>query len=100
MNQSALTAGALLAGFALFLTARDRLSVYGAVLWGAKPTGTASADKPLDRGTSAPVPSVLTDSSNPMDVLKSFPQLNPQIDAYTKSLTDTLLLGPGGAIAN
>lgn len=37
MNQSALIGGALLAGFALFLAARDRLTVYGSVLWGAKP---------------------------------------------------------------
>lgn len=37
MNQSAILGGALLAGFVLFLAARDRLTVYERVLWGAKP---------------------------------------------------------------
>lgn len=96
MNQSALTAGALLAGFALFLAARDRLSTYGAILWGA---AAPSGDKPLDRGTSKPVPSVLTGQTNPMDVLNTMPQLNPPTDAYTHDLLGTLI-GPGGAIAN
>lgn len=43
MNQSAIIGGALLGGFALFLAARDRLSVYGRVLWGDKPAAHNSA---------------------------------------------------------
>lgn len=34
MNQSSTIAAALLAGFALYLAANDRLKVYAAVLWG------------------------------------------------------------------
>ena len=34
MNQSGTIAAALLAGFVLYLAARDRLKVYAAVLWG------------------------------------------------------------------
>ena len=37
MNQSALIGGTLLAGFALFIASRNRLSVYGRILWGDKP---------------------------------------------------------------
>ncbi len=70
MNQSALVGGALLAGFALFLASRDRLSVYGAVLWGAKPAGGAAPD-PKDAGN---VPA----SPNAPPVLGSLPSLlNP-----------------------
>lgn len=36
MSQSAVIGGALLAGFVLFLAARNRLTVYERVLWGAK----------------------------------------------------------------
>ena len=43
MSQSSWIAAALLAGFMLFLAARNRLSAYTAVLWGAtaapEPTG-------------------------------------------------------------
>lgn len=34
MNQSSFIAGALLAGFVLYLAAKGRLSAYTAVLWG------------------------------------------------------------------
>lgn len=52
MNQSALIGGALLAGFALFITSRNRLSTYGRILWGAKPSthsegGEVSSDVPI-----------------------------------------------------
>ena len=49
MNQSAIIGGALLAGFAMFLASRDRLSVYSRVLWGDKPAaGTATPEKEAD----------------------------------------------------
>jgi hypothetical protein len=35
MSQSTFIAGALIAGFVLFLAARNRLSTYAAVLWGS-----------------------------------------------------------------
>jgi len=48
MNQSAIIGGSLLAGFALFLAARNRLSAYGRVMVGSKPAthegGEAGAD--------------------------------------------------------
>lgn len=47
MNQSALIGGALLAGFAMFLASRDRLSAYGRVLWGDKPAAHSEGDKPV-----------------------------------------------------
>lgn len=50
MNQSAIIGGALLAGFALFVTSRNRLSTYGAIMWGAKPAGhgeTLSSNTPI-----------------------------------------------------
>ena len=37
MNQSAILAAVLLAGFGLYITSQDRLSVYARVLWGDKP---------------------------------------------------------------
>ena len=37
MNQSAILAAALLAGFGLFIASRDRLPVYARILWGDKP---------------------------------------------------------------
>lgn len=47
MSQSAFTAAILLAGFLLFLAAKNRLNTYSAVLWGntkaAAPTGGASS---------------------------------------------------------
>lgn len=45
MNQSAILAASLLAGFGLFIASRDRLPLYAAILWGEKP-GTAPADEP------------------------------------------------------
>jgi hypothetical protein len=41
MNQSAILAASLLAGFGLFVASRDRLPVYARILWGEKP-GTHS----------------------------------------------------------
>lgn len=52
MNQSAIIATALLAGFVLFLAARDRLRIYANVLWG---------------GTSAPLPSSQTQAQSKSD---------------------------------
>lgn len=37
MNQSAILTSATVAGFALFLASRDRLSLYARTLWGDKP---------------------------------------------------------------
>lgn len=37
MNQSAIIVGSLLAGFVLFLAARNRLGTYVGVLWGPTP---------------------------------------------------------------
>lgn len=50
MNQSGTIAAALLAGFVLYLAARDRLKVYAAVLWGAG-GGAASAPSALTKTT-------------------------------------------------
>lgn len=44
MNQSALVTGALLAGFVLFLAARDRLTVYGDVLFGSAAAAPGGAN--------------------------------------------------------
>lgn len=60
MNQSALVGGALLAGFALFLAARDRLTVYGNVLWGAPSAGNG----PAPSTGSAVIPSQGSNPSN------------------------------------
>ena len=45
MNQSAILAASLLAGFGLFIASRDRLPLYTAILWGEKP-GAVEADEP------------------------------------------------------
>ena len=42
MSQSAVIAAALIAGFALYLAANNRLSAYAAVLWGATSQPVAS----------------------------------------------------------
>lgn len=47
MNQSGTIAAALLAGFVLYLAARDRLKVYAAVLWGAGGTGVVAKPSAL-----------------------------------------------------
>lgn len=44
MNQSAIIGGVLLAGFALFLASRNRLSVYGRIMWGAKPASHSGGE--------------------------------------------------------
>lgn len=44
MNQSALIGGALLAGFVLFLAARDRLTVYGDVLFAGQAAAPQGAN--------------------------------------------------------
>lgn len=49
MNQSALVGGALLAGFVLFIAARDRLTVYGNVLFGA-PAAASGAPTTANTG--------------------------------------------------
>jgi hypothetical protein len=60
VTQSGFIAGALLAGFVLYLAAKGRLSTYAAVLWG--PT---SASVPNSGGKTAP------SESNPLAVLGS-----------------------------
>lgn len=55
MNQSAFIAGALLAGFVLYVAAKGRLNVYTAVLWGP----TAAPAPGASGGSAIPgVPSV------------------------------------------
>jgi hypothetical protein len=45
VTQSAFIFGALLAAFVLFLAARDRLSTYAGVLWGAPSAAPLKASK-------------------------------------------------------
>ena len=66
MSQSALIGGALLAGFALFVTARNRLPVYGAILWG---TPTGHAPEPVSP-TAGVIPG--TGGFDPMDILGDY----------------------------
>lgn len=47
MNQSGTIAAALLAGFVLYLAARDRLKVYAAVLWGDTEAPLPSSSKSI-----------------------------------------------------
>lgn len=42
MNQSAIIAAAIFAGFGLFVASRDRLPLYARILWGEKPGSYAS----------------------------------------------------------
>jgi hypothetical protein len=65
VSQSTFIAGALIAGFVLFLAARNRLSTYAAVLWGstgAQVPATAPA-APMQGGNSSPLGSP---DSNPL----------------------------------
>lgn len=57
MNQSSFIAATLLAGFVLYLAAKNRLTAYTSVLWGANvsaataaPTGSAANYAPLPGG--------------------------------------------------
>lgn len=63
MNQSALIGGALLAGFALFIASRNRLSVYGRVLWGAKPDSHNEAAQEQEAEKALP---------GPLDMLRNY----------------------------
>lgn len=61
MNQSAVLGGALLAGFALFIASRNRLTTYGRVLWGAKPESHAGGETetPAPGSTANSVPNTI-----------------------------------------
>ena len=62
MNQSALIGGALLAGFALFIASRDRLTTYGRILWGAKPAShNTPAETPAESSSIVGPGSLLDD---------------------------------------
>lgn len=69
MNQSAIIGGTLIASFVLFLTARDKLSTYGRVLWGAKPDSHVAADADTSP-TAGVVPG--TGSFDPLDVMGDY----------------------------
>lgn len=51
MSQSSLILGALLAGFVLFIAARNRLPLYAAVLWGPAPSAGAGASASASSGS-------------------------------------------------
>lgn len=51
MSQSTVIAAALLAGFVLFLAARNRLGAYVAVLWGATAAPEPAASSPSGSGS-------------------------------------------------
>ena len=57
MSQSTFIAGALLAGFVLFLAANNRLATYTAVLWGAtaapEPSGSSGSSSSSSTGDTA-----------------------------------------------
>ncbi len=76
--------GALLAGFVLFITARDRLSVYGAVLWGAKPGAGAAPST-----GSAVVPAPGTNPANPN--VPSVPSIGKLLDPFDWQLPEGFL---------
>ena len=78
MNQSAIIGGALLAGFALFIASRDRLSVYGRVLWGAKPEAHATGSNPE-------TPAVGGAIVGPGSILDDW---GPNIDLHLPDLSD------------
>lgn len=65
MNQSAIIGGSLLAGFVLFLAARNRLSAYAGVLWGGKP---ATHSTPVSKSPTAGVIPGAPDF-DPLDVM-------------------------------
>jgi len=68
LNQSAIIGGTLLAGFALFLSARDRLGAYGRILWGAKPA--AHNEPPSKSPTAGAIPG--TGNFDPLDIFGNY----------------------------
>lgn len=73
MNQSAIIAASLLAGFVLFLAARNRLSTYVAVLWGPgaavpDPNDNASMQQSVANAAPGSSGSVAGDISTALDI--------------------------------
>lgn len=85
MNQSALIGGALLAGFALFIASRDRLTTYGRILWGAKPDSHSSTDESSSGSVANNIAgNVFGDWAK--DLGESMDELGRTIDGWTGSI--------------
>lgn len=77
MNQSAVIGGALLAGFVLFLAARDRLSTYAHIFWASDPHGAGAPVKPEAKSDSRTLGDMLLGPFNfDLPELPSLPDLS------------------------